>query len=116
MESADPRIRSNGCVAVGLDNGQQEQLAIVAEIKRSEKLDEAQQEQLRQVLTSALVSQFGVAPACIHLAPMGGIPLTTSGKVQRQATRKALLDGSLARYGAGRGAAQPFKTATDALS
>ena len=116
VESADPRIRSNGCVAVGLDNGQQEQLAIVAEIKRSEKLDEAQQEQLRQVLTSALVSQFGVAPACIHLAPMGGIPLTTSGKVQRQATRKALLDGSLARYGAGRGAAQPFKTATDALS
>lgn len=116
VESADPRIRSNGCVAVGLDNGQQEQLAIVAEIKRSEKLDEAQQEQLRQVLTSALVSQFGVAPARIHLAPMGGIPLTTSGKVQRQATRKALLDGSLARYGAGRAAAQPLKTATDALS
>ncbi len=117
VESADPRIRSNGCVAVGIDNGQQEQLAIVAEVKRSEKLDEAQQEQLRQVITSALVSQFGVAPARIHLAPMGGIPLTTSGKVQRQATRKALLNDTLARYGASRAAAAPtLKTATDALS
>ncbi len=117
VESAAPRIRSNGCVAVGIDNGQQEQLAIVAEVKRSEKLDEAQQEQLRQVITSALVSQFGVAPARIHLAPMGGIPLTTSGKVQRQATRKALLNDTLARYGASRAAAAPtLKTATDALS
>lgn len=120
VESADPRIRSNGCVAVGVDNGQQEQLAIVVEIKRSEKLDEAQQEQLRQLITSTLVSQFGVSPARIHLAPMGGIPLTTSGKVQRQATRQALLNDSLARYGAGRSAAaapaQPLKTPTDALS
>lgn len=119
VESADPRIRSNGCVAVGVDNGQQEQLAIVAEIKRSEKLDDAQQEQLRQLITSTLVSQFGVAPARIHLAPMGGIPLTTSGKVQRQATRQALLNDSLSRYGAGRAAAasaHPLKTATDALS
>ncbi|SHN01138.1 Acyl-CoA synthetase (AMP-forming)/AMP-acid ligase II [Pseudomonas asturiensis] len=102
VERADSCIRSNGCVAFGLDDGKQEQLAIVVEIKRSEKLDEIQQEQLRQLITATLVSHFGVAPARIHLSPIGGVPLTTSGKVQRQATRSALLDGTLACYGASR--------------
>lgn len=117
VERADPRIRSNGCVAVGLDDGQQESLAMVVEIKRSEKLDDTQQEQLRQLITATLVSEFGVAPVRIHFAPLGAIPLTTSGKVQRQATRLALLNDTLARYGSARSASiSTPQTSTEALS
>lgn len=97
-QEADLRLRPNGVVALALDDGQRELIVIVAEIKRSEKLNAKALDELRQQLMAALTSSFGVAPSTIHFAPVGSIPLTTSGKPQRQATKKAFIDGTLPRY------------------
>ncbi|MDR6116516.1 fatty acyl-AMP ligase [Sphingomonas sp. SORGH_AS_0789] len=99
VEETDSRIRPNGCVAVALDDGERERIAIVAEIKRSEKLDDVAQELLRRSLTAAIVAAYGVKPEHIHLATPGTIPRTTSGKVRRRAVRDALLAGNFAQYG-----------------
>jgi acyl-CoA synthetase (AMP-forming)/AMP-acid ligase II len=98
VQQADPRLRANGIVAVGIDDGDQERLAIVAEIKRSVKLATSDLEALRQVITATLVATFGVAPSLVHFGPVGTVPLTTSGKPQRQATKLSLMAGSLPAY------------------
>lgn len=98
VQQADPRLRSNGVVALGIDDGQHERLAIVGEIKRNEKLDEVALEELRRRITAALVATYGVSPSHIHFGPVGSIPLTTSGKPQRQATKRSLMAGALASY------------------
>lgn len=98
VQSADSRLRRNGIVAVGVDDGRGERLAIVAEVKRNEKLDQKAIEELRQKIVAAVVSHYSIAPSYIHLGPIGMIPLTTSGKLQRQATKEKLINDALPNY------------------
>ena len=51
--------------------------------------------EVRAAITLAVTRDHGVAPAVVHLGPMGAIPLTTSGKVRRQACKQAFQQGSL---------------------
>jgi len=53
---------------------------------------------LHGAIVARVAAHLGATPHLIHFAPMGAIPLTTSGKVQRQATKRALLEQSLASY------------------
>jgi acyl-CoA synthetase (AMP-forming)/AMP-acid ligase II len=98
IQNVDPRLRANGVVAVGVDNEQEEWLAVIAEIKRRAKLSALELEELRQHITAALVSEFGVSPKLIHFGPVGTIPITTSGKARRQSTKLSLVKGTLACY------------------
>jgi acyl-CoA synthetase (AMP-forming)/AMP-acid ligase II len=98
VQRVDPRIRINGVVALSIDDGTNEQIAIVAEVRRHEKLDRAALESLRIAIVERVTAAFGAAPHVIHFAPMNAIPLTTSGKVQRQATKSALLNKTLPAY------------------
>ena len=98
VEQADPRIRPNGVVAVGLDDGVQEGIALAVELKRGPRLAAADLQPLHDAVVERVTSSFGVAPRRVHFAPMGAIPVTTSGKLRRQATKAALLDGTLAAY------------------
>lgn len=98
VEQSDPRLRANGVAALGMDDGDREQLVVVAEIKRSEKPDGRALAEIRQHIVEAVTGAFSVAPARIHLAPMGTIPLTTSGKIQRRATAGLLSTGELKEY------------------
>ncbi len=98
VEELDARIRPNGVAAFSIDDGQGERIAVVAELRRGEKVAEGELQTLREAIVERVTQQLGAAPHLIHFAPMGAIPLTTSGKIQRYATRHALLTQSLASY------------------
>lgn len=95
VQSAHDAIRTNGAVAFSIDGGSGESLVIVAELKRSRRLNPEQMREVRAAITLAVTRDHGVAPAVVHLGPMGAIPLTTSGKVRRQACKQAFQQGSL---------------------
>ncbi len=98
VEETDARIRPNGVAAFSIDDGQSERIAVVAEFRRGERVAESELQLLREAIVERVTRQLGAAPHLIHFAPMGAIPLTTSGKIQRYATRQALLAQSLASY------------------
>ncbi len=95
VQSAHDAIRTNGVVAFSIDGGQGESLVIVAELKRSRRPSAEQMSEVRAAITLAVTRDHGVSPAVVHLGPTGAIPLTTSGKVRRQACKQAFQQGSL---------------------
>jgi acyl-CoA synthetase (AMP-forming)/AMP-acid ligase II len=95
VEAADARIRTNGVAAFAVDDGVQERIGLVVEIRRHEKIDAAGLEALRIKIVESVTAASGAAPHIVHFAPINAIPLTTSGKLQRQATKLALLAGTV---------------------
>ncbi|KVE37891.1 fatty acyl-AMP ligase [Burkholderia sp. TSV86] len=95
VQQAHDAIRTNGVAAFSVEGETSESLIIVAEIKRTKQLNDAQLSEVREAITRAVTRDHGVAPAFVHLGPMGAIPLTTSGKVRRQACKQAFQKGSL---------------------
>ncbi|WP_257140673.1 fatty acyl-AMP ligase [Burkholderia sp. RF2-non_BP3] len=95
VQSAHDAIRTNGVVAFSIDGGPSESLVIVAELKRSRRLNTEQMREVRAAITLAVTRDHGVSPAVVHLGPTGSIPLTTSGKVRRQACKQAFQQGRL---------------------
>jgi acyl-CoA synthetase (AMP-forming)/AMP-acid ligase II len=98
VQETDARIRPNGVAAFSIDNGSKELIAIVVELRRGERFEAADLQSMHDAIVERVASQLGAAPHAIHFAPIGTIPLTTSGKVQRHATRQAFLAQSLASY------------------
>jgi acyl-CoA synthetase (AMP-forming)/AMP-acid ligase II len=95
VQSAHDSIRTNGVVAFSIDGAQGESLVIVAELKRSRRPSAEQMSEVRAAITLAVTRDHGVSPAVVHLGPTGAIPLTTSGKVRRQACKQAFQQGRL---------------------
>jgi acyl-CoA synthetase (AMP-forming)/AMP-acid ligase II len=98
VQETDARIRPNGVAAFSIDTGASEQIAVVAELRRGERVTSDDLHSLRAAIVERVTLHLGAAPHVIHFAPTGAIPLTTSGKIQRYATRQALLAESLASY------------------
>jgi len=89
-------IRQNGAVAFSVSDGQRaEQLIVVAELSRRFMFSATALEEVRRNVAAAVSADHGVTPSVVHLAPIGAIPLTTSGKVRRQACKQAYLQGAL---------------------
>ncbi|MCW7541934.1 fatty acyl-AMP ligase [Aquabacterium sp. A7-Y] len=85
-------IRRNGVVAFAVPGDSSERLVIVAELsRRAAALDRGSLNSVRQAITESVVRDHGIAPARIQLVPPGSIPMTTSGKVQRQACKQAFM-------------------------
>lgn len=90
-----------GCVAafaVADVDGSTEGVAIVAEVNEATigDLDEAE-----QAVRSAVLEHFQVAPAEVVFIVARTLPKTSSGKIQRQAAKQLLEEGSLVRVGVG---------------
>ena len=51
---------------------------------------------MSRTMETRLVRLEGVASPCVLVLPPGGLPRTTSGKVQRHACREAYVDGRFA--------------------
>jgi amino acid adenylation domain-containing protein len=110
-----PALRPGCCAAFAVDHGGEERLVVVQEMDRSASRD------LRQVadaVRGAVAEEHAAEVFAVVLVRTGGVPRTTSGKVQRQACRTAWLGGELPVLfesrgeGEGRGAAA---AAQDAL-
>lgn len=94
VTSSVPGVRS-GCVAafgVTDETTGTERVVIVAETRAR---DEVERDQIRQRISTAIAAAVGGPPDDVHLVGPGRVLKTSSGKIRRAATRRALLSGDL---------------------
>ena len=92
-ERSHPSLRPGHAAAFALTGDGRETLAIALEVTRHHR--ESEHEAVISAVRRALADREGVLPDVVVLVRQNGIPRTSSGKVQRRATRAALLDGTL---------------------
>lgn len=94
-DQAHEAIRIGSTAAISIDRPEGEVLGIVAEAHSDRR---AELEEVAAAIRSKVTAAIGIAPEVIALIPRRTLPKTPSGKVCRNATRKALMDGSLPTY------------------
>lgn len=92
-ERSHASLRPGHAAAFAITDGDRERLAMALEVTRHHR--EADNEAVFSAVRRALADREGVLPDVIVLVKQNGIPRTSSGKVQRRATRAMLLDGTL---------------------
>jgi len=89
IEATVTGITKGRCVAIGVPDEDVEKLVVVMEVRKHGDSDaEAKQtfDAIKREVTSAISSTHGIAVADLVLVGPGSIPVTTSGKVRRQAS------------------------------
>ncbi len=84
VETCHPAIESDSCAAFSVELNGQEGLAVVAEIKRSERRT-VERESILAAMRAAVVDRFEVTPCWIALLQPYHTPKTSSGKIRRSA-------------------------------
>ena len=92
-EQSHASLRPGHATAFALEGPSRELLAIALEVTRHHR--EAENEAVFAAVRRAMADREGVLPDVVLLVRQNGIPRTSSGKVQRRATRAMLADGSL---------------------
>jgi 8-amino-7-oxononanoate synthase len=94
-ERSHPSLRPGHAAAFALTDsaGAGERLALALEVTRHHR--ESENEAVFSAVRRALAEREGVLPDVIVLVRQNGIPRTSSGKVQRRATRSMLLGNTL---------------------
>jgi hypothetical protein len=95
VERADPMVRPGGVAAFELERDGVRGVGVVAEVVES-PLPARDAERVLSSVRRQLASGDGLHVAAVALIRPGTSLKTTSGKIQRSATRDALLSGSLA--------------------
>ncbi|WKU47924.1 fatty acyl-AMP ligase [Streptomyces sp. VNUA116] len=93
VRQAHEQVR--GCAAFSVPGEGGEQLVVAAEYRGTARRLAAEGAAVLDAVIAAVTAEHGVRPAAVHFGPVGAIPMTTSGKVRRDATRKAYLQGTL---------------------
>ncbi|MFO0598243.1 MAG: fatty acyl-AMP ligase [Myxococcaceae bacterium] len=88
-----PEIRKGSTVAFSRPGASSEELVIVVE-SRTQKPDE-----LKELVKQKINENMQLIPADVFIAPVGTLPKTSSGKLQRAKTRAQYLDGTLGTEG-----------------
>ncbi len=92
VERSHPAIRPGCVVAFSLSVDGEEQLAIVAEVDPRQQVEP---EALRDVIRTAVSNDHLLRAQVITLLEPGGLPKTSSGKLQRATCRTGHLEGTL---------------------
>ncbi|HZI17116.1 MAG TPA: condensation domain-containing protein, partial [Pyrinomonadaceae bacterium] len=100
-EESHPSLRPGGGAAFSVEEGGEERLVVVQEVERR---GGAGHEELIECVRRALAEEFEVQPAAVVLVRAGGVPKTSSGKVQRRAAREMFLAGQFEPLGLWRAA------------
>ena len=82
-------VAAFGCMDPGLGT---ELLVLVVETRVT---DETERKRIQEQVTETVASKLGIPPDDVALAHPGFVPKTSSGKIQRLATRKLYLDGEV---------------------
>jgi iturin family lipopeptide synthetase A len=105
VERAHPAVR-RGCVvafaAAPTDDHDGEGLGVAAEIGKLDGADEI--EAACRAIIAAVTEEHEVAPCVVALLARGGLPRTSSGKLQRQAVRATVAAGTIEALHVWRGA------------
>ncbi|NBC43821.1 amino acid adenylation domain-containing protein, partial [Corallococcus exiguus] len=98
-ESSHPALRPGGGAAFAVEVGGQERLVLVQEVDLRRYANLRQQFEAGEVALGAIRQRLAegheVRPHAVVLIEPGSLSKTSSGKVQRRATRAAYLEGSL---------------------
>ncbi len=92
-ERSHPNLLAGHAVAFTIDEDRREQLVLLLEVTR--RHDAADDWQVMTAVRLAVAEHCGVLADRIALLRQNGLPRTSSGKVQRRATRAAYLAGLL---------------------
>jgi acyl-CoA synthetase (AMP-forming)/AMP-acid ligase II len=111
VEHSHPAIRLGCCAAFSIDVDGEERLVVAAEVDRHhrppsrnasletgnlpEGMAPADGESMVKAIRRAVVEQHDLRVHEVVLLKVGGVPKTSSGKIQRHACRNGLLAGSL---------------------
>lgn len=90
VDRAHPLLKHDGAAAFAIRIADEERLGIAVEVDRRFKSDEHADEVLAAV-RSAVAERHALQPAAIALVRTRTIPKTTSGKIQRAASRNSFL-------------------------
>ncbi|HST63385.1 MAG TPA: AMP-binding protein, partial [Longimicrobium sp.] len=91
-------LRAGSGAAFSVDDGGEERLVVVQEVSRQAAAG-LDVEEVAAAIRRAVASEHGVQVHAVVVARTGGVPKTTSGKVQRRACRAAFLAGDLPLVG-----------------
>lgn len=92
VEQSHSGLRIHGAAAFSVQEGREESLVVLQEVERASMLDvDAMAIAVRQ----AVMEAHGVAVTSVVLVRSGGLPKTSSGKIQRRASKEAYLNGTL---------------------
>ena len=90
VQESHVQLRPGGCAAFSVDVNGEERLIVVQEAERGASLGEEVVDAIRQ----AVAEEHEVQPYAISIVKPGSVPKTSSGKVQRRASRKLFLSNS----------------------
>lgn len=92
VEQAHPLIRKNCLVSFSIEKNKEEHLVLVCE---TEPVDNDEWPMLIASICNSLFEEMYITPSIIVFIPPKHLPKTTSGKVQRQITKKLFNSGGL---------------------
>lgn len=96
VEQSDPGLRINGGAAFSVQEGREESLVVLQEVERASSVDV---EAIAVAVRQAVMEAHEVAVSSVVLVRSGGLPKTSSGKIQRRASKEAFLNGTLPMIG-----------------
>lgn len=92
VENCDKALRRGCTAAFAVENGLEERLVVVQELRDSNRTGIAK---IIAKIKSALFQEHGVTPHEVVLVAAGSVPKTSSGKVRRRDCRARYLSGTL---------------------
>jgi acyl-CoA synthetase (AMP-forming)/AMP-acid ligase II len=101
IEATVGAVSGGRVAAIAVEDGSTEKLVAIVEVK-SKTSDEAadQLSKVKNEITSAISRVHGISAADLVLVSRGSIPITTSGKIRRQACAEQYRQGSFVRLDA----------------
>jgi acyl-CoA synthetase (AMP-forming)/AMP-acid ligase II len=94
VEQSHHSLRPSGGAAFTIEFAEQEKLVIAHEVERS-SLRKLNPNEVIGAIRQAIAEEHNLQVYAVLLLKIGGIPQTSSGKVQRRACRERFLSGSL---------------------
>ncbi|WP_434383093.1 aminotransferase class III-fold pyridoxal phosphate-dependent enzyme [Melittangium boletus] len=92
VERSHPALRPGCTVAFAVDADDSEQLVVVQEVRAQ---DDLAPESIVEAIRLAVSREHELSLGAVVLLAQGELPKTSSGKIQRRATRTAFLEGTL---------------------
>ncbi|MFQ5749079.1 MAG: condensation domain-containing protein, partial [Planctomycetota bacterium] len=93
VQGAHPLLRPDACIAFSVDVDGQEQLVLAQEVSRA---GGGEKEEIAAAIRERAAGELELQVHTVALLRPGGLPRTTSGKLQRRLCRSRFLDGTLA--------------------
>jgi acyl-CoA synthetase (AMP-forming)/AMP-acid ligase II len=102
IEATVGAVSGGRVAAISVEDGTTEQLVAIVEVKSRPTPEETQERltSVRSEITSAISQAHGISAADLVLVARGSIPITTSGKIRRQACAEQYRQGSFVRLDA----------------